>query len=252
MYRFLAICYFIVVSFNYTIGQKVNLDVPDYFGERISYSLKVGFLQVGEVDINFEAATNNCDAYIVCNAYSTGLVSFLKDIHYKFDACLDTSNGHALKSSRTIKEGSYNDYDEVFYDRITRPDSTIVTTESNDTVIIPNHVYDILVAFYQFRKNYIHSGLEEGDMINIETFFVDSEWDLDIKYVGKEKVNTNLGTAKCYKFMPRTEVGKFFKTEEDMVMWVTANKYLIPVKIQVKLKVGTLTADIISYKRADR
>jgi hypothetical protein len=232
--------------------QPQELVVPDYFGEKIEYSLKVGFFQVGKVDIAFSGDSSDCGAYVICNARSTGLVNFVKDVHYRFDACLDTTTGYASQSSRKIKEGNYHDYDEVYYDRSTRSDSTIVITEDKDTLIVPKDVYDILVAFFQFRKNFIHPSLEPGNMIRIKTFFVDEEWDLNIKYAGKETIKTQLGKAKCYKFLPETEVGRYFKTKEDLTLWVTANKNLIPVKIDAKMKVGTFSADIVSYRKPTR
>lgn len=230
-------------------GQNKSMPIPDYYGEHITYDLKVGFFQIGEVDINFRGDSTACDAYITSKARSTGLVNFIKDVHYEFDACVDTSLGYTLQSKRKIKEGSFYDYDEVYYDRTSRPDSTIVTTEDNDTLLVPPGIYDILFAFFQFRKSYISPTMKEGTVFTLHTFFVDKEWDLIIEYAGKEQIKTDLGTTTCYKFLPKTEVGEYFQTEEDMVIWITANRHRIPVLIEVKMKVATFTAQITSYTK---
>jgi hypothetical protein len=51
--------------------------------------------------------------------------------------------------------------------------------------------------------------------------------------------------------MPETMVGRYFKTTEDMSMWVTANRHLVPVKFEVRLKIATLVAEIDTYKKKD-
>lgn len=231
------------------LSQVKNRPLPDYYGEHITYVLKVGFFQIGEVDINFRGDSVGCDAYVSASARSTGLVNFMKDVRYEFDACVDTSLGYTIQSKRVIREDDFTDYDEVHYDRTSRADSAIVVTEDFDTLIVPLDIFDIMFAFYQFRKNYISPSMVEGEQVSLHTFFVDDEWDLDIKYVGKEKLETNLGTTTCYKFLPRTEVGKFFDTEEDMSIWFTANKHRIPVLIEVDLKFATLSAEITSYTK---
>ncbi len=224
----------------------------DYYGEKIGYVLKAGFITIGRVDIEFHRDTLNCGGYIVVDARNTGIVNFLKDVHYRFDACYDPIIGHAIQSSRYVKEGSYIDEDEVFYHRDLIPDSLLITTEDNDSIVVQPEIYDIIVAFFHFRSQYINSRLIEGETTHIKTFFVDTEWPLNIKYDGKEKIDTKLGEAKCYKFLPETEVGRYFKTTEDMSMWVTSNKYLIPVRIEANMKIATFTAEIESYQRPEK
>ena len=230
-------------------GKDIEHNVPDYFGEKIVYTLKAGIFQIGVVEIEFLPDANGCGAYILCNARSTGVVNFLKDVHYKFDVCMDSSNGMAIKSSRYIKEGNYTDTDQVFYNRRHLSDSVLAITEDADSTVIGQDVHDILLAFFQFRKNYINASLQIDTTYQLKTFFVDEEWDLNIKYGGKEKIKTKLGEANCHKFLPETEVGRYFKTREDMRFWVTSNKYLIPLLIEVKMKIATFTAEIESYQR---
>lgn len=246
-FKFILIHLCLATTLGYS--QQKEMQLPDYYGEHINYDLNVGFFTIGEVDLDFRGDSIGCDAYVSCFARSTGLVSFVKDVRYDFDACVDTSLGYTTQSKRIVTEGDFYDYDEVFYDRITRQDSAIAVTEDFDTLIIPNDVYDILMAFFQFRKNFIAPNMEVGSIVSLKTFFVDKEWDLNIKYGGKEEVRTDLGTAMCYKFHPQTEVGKYFSTTDDMTMWVTANRHRIPVRFRVELNVATLVIDIQSYTK---
>ena len=248
--KLLKIILFILFIFRlHGYAQEQTYSHLDYFGEEIGYSLKAGIFHVGVVDMAFTGDSTDCGAYIILNARSTGVVNFIKDVHYKFDACVDTSTGFTTHSTRIVKEGNFFDLDEVYYDRTSNPDSTIVTTENNDTILVPKDIYDILLAFFQFRKNFISPDMPIGKVVYLETFFVDTEWDLNMKYVGKERIKTKFGSVNCYKFMPRTEIGRYFKTNEDMTIWVTDNQYHIPVRFEAKLKFATLYADIVSYSK---
>ncbi|QQS51711.1 MAG: DUF3108 domain-containing protein [Bacteroidota bacterium] len=238
---------FILPLYILAFSQTKNLKVPDYTGERMEYNLKAGAFNVGKLDIEFRDDTMNCPAYIICNARSSGMVTIVKDVHYMFDACMDTANGHAIKSSRRIREGNHTDYDLVNYNRIARKDSVLAILKTKDTLVIAKDAYDILVAFFQFRKNYINPELVENSFIHLNTFFVDTTWGLNIRYGGKEVVKTTYGTVTCYKFFPQTMVSRYFKTTNDMTIWVTANKSLIPVKFEARMKIATFTAELEKY-----
>jgi hypothetical protein len=244
---------FIFIAFQFQgFAQKNKLAVPDYYGESMEYILRAGVFPIGRVDILFRGDSVGCGAYLECNARSTGLVNFIKDVKYVFTACVDTTTGFTINGSRDIKEGSFIDLDKVYYDRKSRKDSTIAITEDNDSIVVPKDIYDVFFAFYQFRRNFIYPDMPIGTVIHFKTFFVDYEWDLFIKYAGKEIIETKYGEVNCYKFLPRTEVGTYFKTSEDLAIWVTTNKYLMPVKFEAKLRVATLHADIENYTMANK
>jgi hypothetical protein len=56
------------------------------------------------------------------------------------------------------------------------------------------------------------------------------------------------GKIKCYKFNPVTEVGRLFKTEEDVSFWFSADKNLLPVKIRFDIFVGAFMVELSSYE----
>lgn len=240
---------FLLCGYLISNGQDKSKSLPDYYGEHIRYELKVGFFQIGEVDISFRGDSIGCGAYVSSFARSTGVVSFLKDVRYDFDACVDTTTGYTTVSRRWIKEGDFVDYDEVHYNRLVMPDSTQIITEDFDTLMVTAEIYDILFAFFEFRKNHISTDMMIGDTTRLHTFFVDKEWDLDIVYGGEEIIKTAVGTANCYVFHPSTEPGKYFKNTDDMTIWVTANRHHIPLRIEARMKLATFTAEIVEYKK---
>jgi hypothetical protein len=45
-----------------------------------------------------------------------------------------------------------------------------------------------------------------------------------------------------------TEVGRVFKTEEDMAMWFSADENFLPVKIRFDIFVGAFHVEMTSYE----
>ncbi len=234
---------FSVFSFSQT-----KYRIPYYPGEYMKYDLKVGFFNIGESEIFFKNDSIGCGAYLHASAKSTGLIKFFKDIEYTFNTCMDQETGLPRKSKRIIREGEYYNNNEVYYYHNLREDSSIVYSEQLDSVIVPKNIFDILTGFYHFRSTFLKPGKKGFPTTTITTFFIDEIWDLTLRYAGIETIETDFGKKECMKIMPITEVGQFFDTTDDMILWVTNDRHLIPVKIWVDLKVGSLNADIVEYK----
>ncbi len=75
----------------------------------------------------------------------------------------------------------------------------------------------------------------------------DQEYDLYVRYEGKEKYETKLGTFNCIKFKPLLVEGDVFKEGEGMTVWVTDDQNRIPVRVESDLMVGRVTCDLKSY-----
>ena len=61
--------------------------------------------------------------------------------------------------------------------------------------------------------------------------------------MGMDDVKVKRGRIKCYKFNPVTEVGRLFKTEEDVSFWFSADKNFLPVKIRFDIFVGAFMVE---------
>jgi len=165
----------------------------------------------------------------------------------KYESYIDPETDLPLKAIRNIIEGRYKRYNEVTFDRETRSDSTILFSQASGMLTVEKNIHDILSAFYYFRKYYLPGELKKGEIIEISTYFTDELFPLKIRYVGKETIKTKIGKVECFKFNPVTEVGRLFKTEEDMSIWFSRDDNFLPVKIRFELFVGSIQIDLIAY-----
>ena len=58
---------------------------------------------------------------------------------------------------------------------------------------------------------------------------------------GSEIIKTPLGDFKCKIIKPFRDGENLFKNSGDMRIWISEDKQRLPVKIQIKMKVGTMT-----------
>ncbi len=231
-------------------AQPYRFQIPDYPNESMGYKLYYGFFKIGQAHLEFNN-TQCKSAFIVAEARSVGLIKFVKDIHYRYECCMDTNTGLPFFDSRILIEGDYQDLNTVHYNRSFRSDSTIVYSVKTDSVLIPKGIYDLLSGFYYYRTNYIPYHLNTKVDASITTFFIDEIWNLNISYIGTEKIQTIFGEKECYVIKPGTVVGHFFSKPDAMTIWITKDQYKIPVKFCIDFKIGTLWGRIDSYKKPD-
>jgi len=210
--------------------------------------LKYGILKIGEAEIEHSFDIKCHGKYIYADAKSTGLLKLFKDIHFRYESCMDTLTGLPITDSRILIEGSYADISTVYYDRESRKDSTVVYSRKTDTLVVPKNIYDLLSGFYLYRTNYLRDNLPLDHTVHTTTFFIDKVWDLTIRYCGNEVINTIYGPLECIKVKPVTIIGHFFRTSDAMTIWFANKGRYIPVKFTLDLKVGTLYGNITDYK----
>lgn len=247
--RFLIAGLVSIISLQFSFSQKTGSPGHAYINESVDYSLKYGIFKIGEAHVEFNIGEKYSGAFIQAVAMSTGLVKFIKDIHYSYECLLDTSTGLPDQDSRILIEGDYVDTSTVYYDRISRSDSTIIFSKKTDTIVGPKIIYDILSGFYLYRLNHLSAGLPLNHTFNTTTFFIDKIWNLSIIYCGKETISTRYGPIECLKVKPVTVIGHFFRRSDAMTIWFSNNGEYIPVKFSLDFKLGTIYGIVTDYKR---
>ena len=89
--------------------------------------------------------------------------------------------------------------------------------------------------------------LQKGDAIDVITFFGDEIFPFKIRYTGKEEIKTKFGRIMCFRFDPVVEPGRIFKSEDDMTMWISDDKNLIPVLVKFDMLVGSIKCELDGF-----
>ncbi len=245
-----VICLFNILLFQNIAAQDkdsaILLNTAFLSDEQLSYRVGYGLIKGGEASlvINTVPVGDSQLFHITAMAKTTGVVGSMVTIKDIYESYVDIATGYPIKSIRNIREHNYTSYDEVLFFR----DQGFLRSINSGDHPAPNNVLDILSAFYFARRYLFSNEVKKDEIITLYTFFDDQFFPIKIKFKEFEMVETKFGKVKCLKFVPLLEDNKVFKEEDQFQVWVTADKNFIPVKIRVKLPIGSLKCDIIDFK----
>lgn len=221
-------------------------------GEKVHYSINYGVVQAGvaTLELKPDVYKDKKVLHSVFTGKTTGLAEAIFPLLDIYESYFEPDSQLPVFTIRNIREGRYRKYNEVIFDHYSRPDSAILTSDLTGIHITQKGILDIISCFYYFRNNHLpkHESFKKGDMITMMTWFTDELYPITMKYIGMDEVKTKVGKIKCLKFNPVTEVGRLFKTEEDVSFWFSADKNFLPVKVRFDIFVGAFIAEISSYE----
>ena len=234
----------LILSFTFVfsgIAQNQSYQV----GEKLKYLMYYGWIDGGHASLQLNKDTLNGDTlnHVKLHAKSIGLTDRLYSVSDVYESYFDPETGLPQLAIRNISEGKYKLYNEVdFYH-----DSSYVMSQKSGKVEIPPQCYDILSSFYHLRNIITNTDLKPDSVIRLNSYFSDEDFPLILRYKGKERIKTKLGKINCLKFMPVTEVGRVFKTEDDMEIWFSDDANALPIRVRFDLFIGALKCDLVEY-----
>ena len=220
-------------------------------GERVNFEIHYGVIQGGVVSLELRSDTFRGKEVLhsVLTGKTTGMADAVFKVKDIYESYFEQSTGLPVFSIRNIREGRYTKYNEVIFDHYSRPDSAVLTSDLTGVHVTEKGIHDILSCFYFMRDNHLpnHEKLKKGDIITINTWFADEFYPVIMRYMGTEEIRTKVGRIKCLKFNPVTEVGRLFKTQDDVTFWFTTDRNHLPVRIRFNIFVGAFVAEIVDY-----
>ena len=246
---FIAVLIIITAALQLLDAQKQ----PYLPGEKVTYQIRYGIVGSGQASLELREGIHKGRPvwHAVISGQTTGIADALYKVRDVYESYIDPENDLPVFSIRNIQEGRYRKYNEVGFDHVSgADDSTLVFSDLTGDHKGPEGLLDIVSCFYWFRKYYLASGKElvPGETYRMMTWFADELYPIILKYKGKETIRVKGKRIECYRFHPVTEVGRVFKTEEDMAMWFTADENFLPVKIRFDIFVGSFHVDMTNYE----
>ncbi len=214
-------------------------------GEKLTFDVKYGFVTAGIATMQVPAIKriSGRDAYHVTFEVNT-VPSF--DLFYRvrdrYETYIDKEGLFPWRFEQHIREGSYSRDFAAFFDQRKGKAKT-----SEGEYDIPLYVHDIVSAFY-FARTLDYSDMQVGDRVQLENFYKDKVHDLDVKYHGKETITVPAGRFDCIIVEPLVREGGLFKSEGNIIVWLTDDDIKMPVRVKTKVVVGAIDADLTSYE----
>lgn len=214
-------------------------------GEKLTFDVKYGFVTAGIATMQIPKIKriSGRDAYHVTFEVNS-VPSF--DLFYKvrdrYETYIDVEGLFPWRFEQHIREGKYSRDFSAFFDQRKGKAKT-----SEGEFEIPKYVHDIVSAFY-FARTLDYSGMKKGDKIHLQNFYKDKVYDLDVVYHGKETIEVAAGKFDCIIVEPLVQEGGLFKSEGNIVIWLTDDDIKMPVRVKTKVVVGSIDADLTSYE----
>lgn len=214
-------------------------------GERLVFNVKYGFVTAGiaEMAIPKIKKISGREAYHVTfrvNSVSTFDPFF--EVRDRYETYIDTKGIFPWRFEQHIREGKFSKDYSAFFDQ--RRNSAKTTDGSYD---IPEYVHDIVSAFYYIRT-IDFSGMEPGDKVVLENFYNGKVNPLDVVYHGTEKVTVDAGEFECIIVEPMVVEGGLFKSEGNILIWLSNDELKIPVKVSSKIIIGSISAELSEFE----
>jgi len=82
----------------------------------------------------------------------------------------------------------------------------------------------------------------------INMFLDEENYRMEVKYLGTEIIESEIGKIRCIKLQPKVQIGRVFSNEDDLTIWVSDDKNHILIKVEMGILVGSLEVDIQTAK----
>ncbi len=238
----------LIFTFTYSVAQVISskyLNQSYKAGEKLTYVIRYGFITGGYASLTVkDSIFEGVPVYhAVGRGYTVGMVDKLFAVNDIFESFIDKKDGMTRKKIRKIKEGNYKYYNEATFDRSKNTVNSLKTGIKK----VPEGIHDIISVFYYLRCMDL-SKKKNGDEIPTVTYFSDDIFPFKLRYRGKELLKTKQGYLNCHKFVPVVEPGRIFKKEDDMTVWMSDDKNMIPVKVSFEMWVGAFVIELTAFE----
>lgn len=223
--------------------------------------------KIGE-ELNFKFYYNSLLTGDVLAGYANSVVEqySLSDNYYKINIDAETRKAYSIfkvedyytsyinKSTllpsyfkKRIREGRYTASRDVkFYQDSLYANYIDNKKETTTIVEIPYGVHDLLSSLFYLRSINFDT-VKVGDTYNL-SFFLDGEvFDTELKFIGYETIETELGEVDCMKFKPRVLKGNVFNEEEPLTVWVSNDNNKLPIKAESEIRVGSVKIVLVDF-----
>jgi len=223
-------------------------------GEQLNFIIYYMGVKAGEsvmeISPNFETM-NGRDCYkINVSVKTSSSFEWVYKLDEKYVCYLDAQGLFPWKYNHDKIQGKYKDIFEAIFDQENHKVKTYegLSKTFKREVSIPDYTQDQVSAFY-YARTFDIPVMNEWDIIStFQVFDKEQSKQLEVKYLGREEVSIGAGKFKCIKVKPMGMEGGLFGSGDDLVLWLSDDAVKMPIKVEVKIKVGSFNVELDSYR----
>ncbi len=214
-------------------------------GEKLTFDINYGFITAATatLEVNETMYQDTLSCYkITSKAQTTPFFDSLYKVRDTIESFCDQTNMNTYYFSKQLNEGKYRQKRI----QICRPDNTATyssyqfkkKTYKTTNFSISANSLDILSAFYWVRTQ----KLQVGTSVYINVCADGNNYVAEVKIHKKETIPSIYGKKDCYVIEPILKGESLFKQSGRILIWITADEFKVPLKLESKIIFGSFSA----------
>ncbi|MBF0308260.1 MAG: DUF3108 domain-containing protein [Magnetococcales bacterium] len=215
-------------------------------GERLQFNLSWMGIPGGRAEMRYTKP--EADTYsIETTLDSIGAVRFMYLVEDRLEANgMVTPQGLLSRTYLKLQnEGSRNRRTDYFFNRDLQ--QVLITINNGHPKRFDEmgpDVNDPITAWYALR---FHNDVRPGAILNMPILDGTKRYVADVFIGEQERMATPLGFFDVLPVRPQLEHSDLFRHQGNLVVYVTNDARRMPVRVEAKVKVGSVVADLVSY-----
>jgi hypothetical protein len=216
---------------------------PFSAGEKLKFVVQYGFIKAGNAYLEIPEVKQfeGRPVYtLVARAESNSFFRRFYKVRNRIESFWDTSGRYSLRYTENRREGGHRAHNEITFDYRNQQ----AVYHDGRTFPIPPGVQDALSSFYYTRTQ----ALPMGGSVFFDYHASRKSQPLEVKVLGREKVETPAGKFQCVAIEPVLKAGGIFKNKGRLVIWLTDDERRMPVMMRSKVAVGSISVLLVEAK----
>ena len=233
-----------------TITNSQEQPVAFKSGESLRYKMSYsGFLRAGTavLEVHEKELNGKKVLHTVGTGWTSGMIKWFFSVDDTYESYFDKDTVKPYLFKRKIDEGGYKKHRITSFNYTSNKAYTQDFTLQKDTSVVFSNVQDMLSSFYYLRNRNVKN-MKKGEEVAIDMFMDSQVYPFKLRFLGREVLKTKFGKVKTLIFRPLVQSGRVFKAQESVTLWITDDANKIPIKMKADLAVGSLRAELESYK----
>ena len=257
----------VLVGLFVSAGQAAAGQVSDILrvfheGERLVYDVSWLAIKAGGATLEVRGVVNldGHQAYhLVTTAQSAPVISRIYGVDDRTESFLETDPMRTLRFDKNLREGRYRHSSQTVFDQ----EKSIATFRYLDFSNVPKNItrldeaerygkyvsqefpldpgaLDELSVLYYVRT----LPLQASTTVTAKVFASKKNWELEIKVLGRETLETVLGRRVTLKVEPLLKYEGIFQRKGRMIVWLTDDAERIPVQMKSEIVIGSFVTTL--------
>lgn len=213
-----------------------SIQQPFRPGEFLRFSVQYGVIKAGSayLEVHPARATDGDSALVlVARAESNSFFSAFYKVRNRIESVWDRDARSTVRYQERRREGKHKFDSAIVFDR----ERHEARYHDGQSFPIPPQVQDALSSFYYTR----FQELPLGGSIVFDYHASRKTKPLEVKVLGRERVETPAGKFDCIVIEPILKAGGIFKNKGRLVIWLTDDQRRMPVLMKSKVAIGSIS-----------